>query len=68
MTIIGAFFLRVESGFAGFIGKDFDAIALMLAEFRVVRPCCSVLARCLPKADRPWLGRGGTSCCASPTW
>ena len=33
MTISRRVFLRVESGLVGFIGKDFDAIALMLAEF-----------------------------------
>ena len=62
MTIIGAFFFALNLVLVGFIGKDFDAIALMLAEF----VWCALL--CLPKADRPWLGRGGTSCCASPTW
>ena len=33
MTIIGAFFFALNLVLVGFIGKDFDAIALMLAEF-----------------------------------
>ncbi len=42
MTIIGAFFFALNLVFVGFLGKDFDAVALMLAEFF----WCSVFFGC----------------------
>ncbi|WP_232334595.1 DMT family transporter [Bifidobacterium adolescentis] len=67
MTIIGAFFFALNLVLVGFIGKDFDAIALMLAEF----VWCALLfgaGAVLTEGGPSMAWARWTSCCASPTW